>query len=148
MREVSGSTWVFQLMIIFILIFACFLTLVLSYSKAYRVKNQVLTIIEKYEGVTSTSEDIINNYLRGESYLTKGTCPEGWYGVDINGSGYTISNGNTSFSYCFQEGTSSSGLVYYDIMIFYRFYLPIFGEIMVFTVNGTTSEFIGSTTRY
>ena len=54
MREVSGSTWVFQLMIIFILIFACFLCLVINYSKAYRVKNEVLSIIEKYEGMFPT----------------------------------------------------------------------------------------------
>ena len=55
MREVSGSTWVLQIMLIFILIFACFLTLVINYSKAYRVKNEMLSIIEKYEGVTPES---------------------------------------------------------------------------------------------
>ena len=72
MREVSGSTWVFQLMIIFILIFACFLCLVINYSKAYQVKNEMLSIIEEYEGVSSTSEEIINNYLQGNAYLAVG----------------------------------------------------------------------------
>ena len=51
MREVSGSTWVFQIMILFILIFACFLTLVLNYNKAYRVKNNMVSIIEVHEGI-------------------------------------------------------------------------------------------------
>ena len=38
MKTVSESTWSFQLIIFFILIFACFLTLILSYSKAYTIK--------------------------------------------------------------------------------------------------------------
>ena len=49
MREVTGSTWSFQIIIIFILIFACFLSMVLTYSKAYTIKNRMLTIVEKYE---------------------------------------------------------------------------------------------------
>ena len=87
MREVTGSTWVFQLIIIFILIFACFLCLVINYSKAYRVKNEVLSIIQKYEGIYSNSAGIINNYLRGESYVTTGSCPDGYYGIKLDNDG-------------------------------------------------------------
>ena len=53
MKAVSESTWTFQMIIFFMLIFACFLTLVLSYNKAYTIKNRMLSIVEKYEGITS-----------------------------------------------------------------------------------------------
>lgn len=148
MREVSGSTWVFQLMIVFILIFACFLCLVINYSKAYRVKNEMLSIIEKYEGMSKTSEKIINNYLQGESYMTKGTCPEGWYGVDIIDGGYDEADGKTNYNYCFVENRSRDNYTYYEIMVFYKFNLPFLGELMTFRVNGTTETFVGSNNRY
>lgn len=148
MREVSGSTWVFQLMIVFILIFACFLCLVINYSKAYRVKNEMLSIIEKYEGMSKTSEDIINNYLLGESYLATGSCPEGWYGVNITDGGYEEADGRTKFNYCFIDSYSPDRKIYYDIMVFYKFNLPFLGELMTFRVNGTTETFVGSTNRY
>ena len=47
MKAVSESTWTFQMIIFFMLIFACFLTLVLSYNKAYTIKNRMLSIVEK-----------------------------------------------------------------------------------------------------
>ena len=90
MREVSGSTWVFQIMILFILIFACFLTLVLNYNKAYRVKNNMISIIEINEGITENSLSLINNVLRGEGYSNTGPCPVeegGWYAAtDFEGN--------------------------------------------------------------
>lgn len=148
MREVSGSTWVFQLMIIFILIFACFLTLVINYSKAYRVKNEMLSIIEEYEGITPTSNDIINNLLRGEAYLTTGTCPVDWYGVKISDGSRQESDGKTNYSYCYTEKRTPDNRIYYSIIVFYKFNLPFLGELMTFRVDGTTESFIGSSNRY
>ena len=151
MREVSGSTWVFQIMILFILIFACFLTLVLNYSKAYRVKNEMLSIIEKYEGLTSQSSDIINNYLVGQSYTTTGNCPQDdnvkWYGaIDLEGN-YEEADGATKYYYCFSQvsqPSDSRDYIYYDIIVFYRFNLPFLGDIATFNVNGRTNSFVGS----
>ena len=148
MREVTGSTWVFQLMIIFILIFACFLCLVINYSKAYRVKNEVLSIIEKYEGISSTSAGIINNYLRGESYVTTGSCPDGYYGIKLDESGYEVARSGQKYSYCFRDEYTNDGMLYYQIIVFYRFNLPVIGDVMTFQVEGTTESFQGNVDRY
>lgn len=86
MKTVSESTWTFQMIIFFILIFACFLTLVLSYNKAYTIKNRMLNIIEKYEGVTPTSAELINDYIYNKGYTNTGKCPENWMGaINIDG---------------------------------------------------------------
>lgn len=148
MREVSGSTWVFQIMIIFILIFACFLCLVINYSKAYQVKNEMLSIIEEYEGVSSTSEEIINNYLQGNAYLAVGECPAEWYGVRLSDGGYEEADGQTKYNYCFIEYQNPNKQVYYEIIVFYKFNLPFFGDLMTFRVNGVTNSFVGSSNRY
>ena len=52
MRQAIGSTWILQLVIIFMLIFVAFLALSINYTKAFRVKNELVTMIEKYEGVS------------------------------------------------------------------------------------------------
>ena len=70
MRESVGSTWIFQLAIIFILIFSAYLAITINYSKTFKVKNEVISILEKYEGLTDSSSGstsagsiaIINNY--------------------------------------------------------------------------------------
>ena len=51
MREAIGGTWLTQLIIIFMLIFVAFLALSLNYTKAFKVKNEILSIIEKRERI-------------------------------------------------------------------------------------------------
>lgn len=157
MREVSGTTWTFQIIILFILIFACFLTLVLSYSKAYIAKNEMLSIIEKYEGVTADngstigSLTIINSYLKEKGINTRGSCPtsegrDDWYGVKEYDGTYERSTGGGGYLYCFSlNGTA--GKQYYNVRLFYKFNLPVIGEIAKFTVKGRTDTFIGNNDR-
>lgn len=145
MREVSGSTWVFQIMILFILIFACFLALVLNYNKAYRVKNNMISIIETSEGITEKSLSLINNVLRGEGYNNTGTCPvnEGnWYGaIDLAGN-YEPAVEKEKYLYCFKKYKNPND-VYYEVQVFYEFTLPFLGAIGIFPINGRTDNFIG-----
>ncbi len=147
MREAFGSTWTFQLVLIFMLIFACFLTLVISYSKAYSLKNEALSIVEKYEGVTTTSLEIINNYFHENGYRTKGDCPEGYMGaVDLEGNYSKVDSGN-KYYYCFQEEKSEKGTIYYNIRVFFKFNLPVIGDITTFKIEGRTNPFIGNDNR-
>ena len=52
MRQAIGTTWVMQLVIIFMLIFVAFLALTINYTKAFKIKNELITFIEKNEGVS------------------------------------------------------------------------------------------------
>lgn len=143
MKIVSESTWTFQMIIFFILIFACFLTLVLSYNKAYTIKNRMLSIVEKYEGVSTTSAEIINDYIYNKGYTNKGKCPDGWVGaINLDGD-YEISKEGSKYLYCYQKNTKN-GLIYYDIKVFYKFNLPVIGSIANYEIDGTTESFIGT----
>ena len=109
MRESVGSTWIFQLAIIFILIFSAYLAITINYSKTFKVKNEVISILEKYEGLTDSSSGstsagsiaIINNYLLGSGYKETGSCPEDYYGArslnDGSFSNFEISNPGTKY---------------------------------------------------
>ena len=146
MREVSGSTWVFQIMILFILIFACFLILVLNYNKAYRVKNNLITTIEAYDGITEQSLDIINNVLYGEGYSNTGQCPrgeDGWYGTTDFEGHYEEAEEGTRYIFCFKRFRTEES-EYYEIRVFYEFTLPFLGGISIFPITGRTDNFMGN----
>ena len=146
MKAVSESTWTFQIIIFFILIFACFLVLVLSYNKAYTIKNRTLSIIEKYEGITPTSAELLNDYISNKGYTNKGKCPDGWMGaINLQGD-FELAKTNNTYYYCFKE-ESKNNKVYYDIKVFYKFNLPIIGDIMNYQIDGTTKTFLGADDR-
>lgn len=149
MRETTGTTWTLQIIILFILIFAAFLTLVLNYFKAYSIKNEMMSVIEKYEGVTDTSVGIMNNILKSKGYKTKGKCTrnstEEWMGAtDLDGN-YTKVVAGENYYYCFQKASNNGNeSIYYNIKLFYKFNLPVIGEVTTFTINGRTNSFVGS----
>ena len=144
MREAVGTTWIFQLVLVFVLIFAAYLALTVNYSKSFRVKNEVLTVIEKNEGLTNKALTTINNYLYTNNYNQKGRCPDGWYGVsDLTSMRYE-EVANKKYYWCFYKNTgyhtSMSGRAYYKIKMFFRFELPMIGQITTFDVDGQTYE--------
>lgn len=158
MRESIGSTWVFMLVIVFILLFVSFLTLALTYSKSFKTKNELINIIEKYEGVSSDSVKVINNYLSYTGYDIKGQCPSdntGKWLASTNLKANTLvkaQNGQEYF-YCVRRdyttkpvkgGKSKKNLksVYYEIVIFYRFNLPIIDTVTKFKVDGLTGDIV------
>lgn len=161
MKAVNESTWTMQIMIFFILIFATFLVLVLSYNKAYQIKNRMLSIIEKYEGVTLKSAEFINDYAYNKSYTNTGKCPSGWIGVtniseDVSSQDFEVADGKKKYYYCFRENVSDDTYllnnnvyykVCYDVMVFYRFNLPVIGSIANYKIEGTTKSFVGSNDR-
>ncbi len=163
MREVTGSTWAIEAIIFFILIFAAFLSLVIQYSRAYIVKNEVLTILEKYEGADS-SRDIIGNYVLNQSYKARGYCPVNdgsgsdpdWYGAS-DYSTYEVAQRGKKYLFCIQKHEISidrtSSLtrtnetkvkVFYNVIFFYKFNLPILGELHTYRVTGETKSFVGA----
>ena len=77
MREAIGTQTVFKTILIFTFLFSGFIAVAITYNKAYKIKNEVINILEKYEGVNSQSLTIINNYLDNSGYLSKNTCEDG-----------------------------------------------------------------------
>lgn len=155
MKEVYGSTWTLQLMIGFILLFVSFLTVTITYSKVFRLKNEVITIIEKYGGLNTNSIELINNYLKNSNYQITGTCEPKTEGVikgitditDSSESSLADVNENTRYYYCvekeFESGRADNiTTVNYEVTMFYRFNVPIIGDIATFTVKGKTADMI------
>jgi len=153
MRQVIGSTWIFQLVIIFTLIFAAYIALTINYSKSFKVKNEVLSIVEKSQGFTTNGVKLVNNYLTQSGYKTVGKCPSQSgavvYGVksldtSVSNSTVEIAKDNEEYYYCFSKfGNYHSYFTtraYYRINLFFQFDLPFLGRLSTFNVDGQTTE--------
>ncbi|MBQ6841546.1 MAG: hypothetical protein IJO63_05480 [Bacilli bacterium] len=152
MRDAIGSTWVFALVIVFTLIFSGFLVLALSYSRAYKVKNEMTSIIERYEGITTNdnlnglgSIGIINQYLQNSKYKAQGKCEYGDYATnDLDPTKIelvTQSNAHKNFYYCIKVNHNAKQCsTRFTITVFYNFNLPILGQLGKYQISGQTNE--------
>ncbi len=153
MRQTIGATWIFQLVIIFTLIFAAYIALTINFSKSFRTKNEVLSLIEKSQGMTENGVKLINNYLLSSGYTATGKCKsqEGFvvYGVKSLLSEQASSSvekmvPGKEYYYCFTKYDSYhqyyTTRAYYRVTLFFRFDLPVLGDITSFDVEGQTSE--------
>lgn len=152
MRQAIGTTWILQLVIIFMLIFVAFLSLSLNYTKAFKIKNEIITTIEKYEGLTSSesktspgSIKIINNYLLYNHYGTMGECETGSFGSsNLESTTLEPAEKGTKFYYCVSKIDRSNrdlpSRAQYEIQIFFKFSLPVIGDLFTFTAEGSTID--------
>lgn len=148
MKQTIGSTWILTIVIVFILLFAAFIILTLNYSRTVRVKNEIIDMVEKYEGLNSSSIVLINNYLLYSGYNTQGVCVDsggdttGVYGsYSLNMSTLEPAVAGLSYYYCVKKYNGANNTNYYQVTIFYRFNLPIIGDTGGFSIKGTTSNF-------
>lgn len=144
MREAIGGTWIFQIVIFFVLLFTGYMCLSINHTKAFNVKNAMINAIEREEGMNLTSPENdpaigkIVEYLKQTSYRTTGKCPDGYIGYNRDGK---IDGRNSAFCIAEKSARSASdmpNMKYYRIVVFYQLDLPIFRSIFEFRVSGDT----------
>ena len=163
MRESISITTIFQIVILFILLFTAIMALTINNSNAFGISDEVISIIEHSRGVYldeftgGLSEEIIAS-LSEASYRTTGKCPsepDGYQGYDRAGnptSGDDASvcirtvDVNDSINR-YLESELGSGNVgsgdfvsgkYYQVIVFYQLDLPIIKQIYNFQTKGET----------
>ena len=141
MREAIGGTWLFGLVLTFIVFFASFLALSINYAKAFNVKNSIVDLVSKYEGNNCKARKSIKDYLVSTGYLVSGVCLNGYQGYDMEGN--EVDPGKKAY-YCILNGDTGDNTVlnknYYRIMIFFHIDLPIVGDLTTFRIKGETES--------
>ena len=103
MKSSVSTVWFVGLVVTFLLVFSAYIIITVDYSKTFKLKNEVLTIVEKNKGMTVFSGDVvpstvstgevlthvgaiktINVFLKASGYTATGSCniPSG---VDVYG---------------------------------------------------------------
>lgn len=144
MREAIGGTWIFQIVIFFVLLFTGYMCLTINHTKAFNVKDTIVKEIERQEGVALNNPDSdeaiqkIVGYLKASSYRTTGKCPNGYNGYNRDGH---IDSRNSAFCIAKQNvhsGSDMPDMAYYRVIVFYQLDLPIFRSVFNFKVSGDT----------
>ena len=144
MREAIGGTWIFQIVIFFVLLFTGYMCLTINHTKAFNMKDTIVKEIERQEGVALNNPDSdeaiqkIVGYLKASSYRTTGKCPNGYNGYNRDGH---IDSRNSAFCIAKQNvhsGSDMPDMAYYRVIVFYQLDLPIFRSVFNFKVSGDT----------
>lgn len=162
MRESVSMTSLFQIVILFILLFTAIMCLTINNSNAFGVKDELVNIIELSEGHFlddgKLKSDIVEA-INAATYRTTGYCSDGYVGYRKDG---TQINSGEKASVCIREVSVTSeldnylknildqnntGLVatddfipgsYYQIVVFYQLDLPIINQVYHMETKGET----------
>lgn len=154
MKESVGGISLFNIVIVFVVLFTGYISLSINYSKAYNVKNEIINIIRNQGGVcTSETPSSVDNcynfaeqitdYFREANYRNVGVCQNNWVGYSRDGKVLGPNAKNAAFCVNAIRANSNSELpdaLYYQIEAFYQLDLPIFSNIFRFSIKGETSR--------
>lgn len=168
MKEAIGGLSIFQLVIVFLLLFTGIMCLTINHSKAFGVKDEVINIIEKEYIANNNNpyEEVIPqviDYMQQIGHRITGKCDDRWVGYDLNGSevsndtavicirtvDVTESYYNDAAEKCKNGNCSNTSgedyppMIYYDIKVFYQLDIPIIKNVMNLTLSGSTKVLFG-----
>lgn len=157
MRDAFGGLINIAIIIIFLVIVSGYMAYNVSYAKAFRVKNKVISTIEEFEGRCDFSKSndkcvkIIKTYMAQIGYnpLGKDDASNSHFDTPSNCNENTV---NCQTGYCtmkceYDAGGSGSNAVgnkyyYYRVVTYVTLDIPIINKIMsgmtVFQVTGDT----------
>ena len=108
MKESIGLTGIFQIIILFLLLFTAIMSFTINDSNTFAVKNEILNLITNKKGnftVNGNLDDDLKEALKKANYRGTGRCSEGYVGYDKNGELTT----NNRASLCIKTVDTSIG---------------------------------------
>lgn len=120
MRESIGSTFLYNMIIIFIVIVFAILAATLTYYKAFKVNTRIINSIEKFEGYNNLARTEIQNVLTGIGYTIKEqhTCPR-------QKNGGSLEPEDRKFRYCVYYFNESNKYYSYGVITYITLDIPL-----------------------
>lgn len=152
MKEAVGGSWITGIVVVFVILFASFMAISINWSKSYKVKDEILAVIERNHGMKKSTITEINGYLADVGYRNVGQCPKNdgcWYGFNYNNNDSAV---NSNPNYCVKKtiiNASAIGhptMAYYTVDVFFRLDIPIIGDIIKLDLSGETSTIMATDT--
>lgn len=145
MKEAIGTSFVFNLIMVFVAIMIALFVGSLAYSKGFKVRNRVIDIIEKHGGYTEAAQKEIDENLSTIGYRIstdatkqKTKCSEQFEKhMGAESGSIEQNNTNTNYNYCVFSYNTSKGL-YYGVTVYIHFDVPFLGDFFEIPVYGET----------
>ena len=137
MRDAFGGAFSIKLALFFLMLYVAFMCVAINYARAFRVKNQIINMIEQNEGYDNELDGKIVEYLQGTGYsviTTNKISPE----LETLAAKKCTSNDGKlkAPGYCIAE--KSTDPRYYLVETYLLFELPIIGIDFPIAVRGET----------
>ena len=165
MKESFGGILNLVLIVVFLLVVMGSLGLVVSYTKAFRMKNNVISRLEQYEGTscfdanpgkTMCYERILQDAEKlGYSPTVQLSCPNGFKNAgdyfcyaEREGSYKDFKYKNYNYDGSSSQASASCKTRYFDVITQVDINIPIINKIMgmsFFQINGSTRTIVTST---
>ena len=138
MRQAVGGSLLMNLVVIFTAIIVLFFVSIISYSKAYGVKNRIISIIEKYDNYNMYTASEIDADLKNIGYrsATSNKCDSQNIMNRVNSiaKGVTPVKLNNNYNYCLYRIGNQNDSHYYVIVTFVSFDFPLISNTVTFPV--------------
>lgn len=141
MNKAIGHTFIYNIVILFIIIVFAFIAGILSYYKAFKVNNRIVHAIEKYEGYNTLSKSEIDYTLGNLGYtIGDANCAQEYRDMIL------VDDFNESYRYCIyidKENPRSGDYYTYGVLTYMNIDLPIISilNIPVFTRTNQIYKF-------
>lgn len=155
MRESIGGAWLFGIVIVFIFLFSAFLSYSISYTKAFNVKNEIISYIEQNEGYTfpndgtepenmANTDDLLGT-VKGKIYYYIYRTGYDYSHKDDNNFCKALENGKVPenvYGTCISKICSNPedkiSDVHYKVESYINLEIPIIGARMTIPISGET----------
>lgn len=125
MRDALGGLVNIVIIVVFLVIVSGYLAFNVNYTKAFRVKNKIISVIETHEGLDSSGEQEIESYAKSIGYNV--SIPK-----DFRASEGWEAKTNCGFYYKVVDSPTSGDIHknYYEVITFVSVDIPIIKKIM------------------
>jgi len=157
MRDAFGGIVNLTIIVVFLVIVSGYLAYNVNYTKAFKVKNKIISYIEQYGNTcsdsTSECSQKINKFMSEIGYNTDGSFLN-LNAKKINDGTNCVWKCNSSLNYCYAQyfvskdtdvtGGTNKAKVYYKVATRINMNIPIIDRIVpsFFTVSGDTKQII------
>ena len=136
MKQGIGSVFLYNIIIVFIILIFAFLAAAMSYSKSFRVNSRIVSAIEKYEGYNGAAAEEANKNLNVIGYHKgeKTNCPRSYNG------GTLVTNSKNEFNYCVYQYKINNKYYRYGVLTYMDMELPIINQMLEIPVYSKTNN--------
>lgn len=142
MKDALGSYFNLTLLFFFILLVAGFIAFASNYSKAYRMKNFVLSNLEKYEGNTTNGEMLDKTYAFGKR-MGYSILDDAMKSAETKGYSCPIYQGHY-VGWCYRNNPTVGDSYSINIVTFINVNVPVIHQVFAnndfFWMTGRTSR--------
>ncbi len=133
MKDSVGSTVLMKIFVVFMVVYIILMASILNYTKTFRIKNQIINIINRQGGYNASARQEIADYIEKSSMYMECTLLEGSndFGSDPNNKKCEIKE------YVVED---AAGGRYYKVKVYVTFQFPLIKQTLQIPITGETKR--------